>query len=121
MLTVYTYPTHPPKDCINLSGIPLNTFLDSTLAVYHHQKNVKIWFGYLDGWMLTPHEETLLRKVIRTFPCYAVSCFPVSFSYAWKNEIDTIYTAEVNGDSNTDNNGSSVHNGCTIGYEQTRK
>lgn len=120
MLTVYTYPRKSPNNCIDMSGIPLNELTESLLAIFHHQKNVSIWFGYLDGWMLTPHEETLIRKVIRTFPCYVVSHFPVSFSYAWKNEIDTIYTAELNGDSNTDNNGSSVYDGCSFGHKQTR-
>lgn len=112
------YSKKTPKDCIDLSRIPLDELVDAALAVYHHQKHVKIWLGYLDGWMLTPHEEVSLRKVIRTFDCSVISCFPISFSHAWKNEINTIYTAEVNGDSNTDNNGSSVHNGRAFGHKQ---
>ncbi len=121
MLTVYTYPAKAPKDCINLSGIPLDTLVESALSVYHHQKHVKIWFGYLDGWMLSPHEETLLRKVIRAFPCSVVSCFPIAFSHAWKNEIDTIYTEQLNGVPDTHDNGCSVYNGGSTGHEQTGK
>lgn len=118
MLDVYVYPRKAPKGSIDFSGLCLDELVDAALAVYHHQKNVEIWFGYLDGWMLTPHEETQLRKVIRSFSCGVVSCFPVSFSHAWKNEINTIYTAQVNGDSNPDNYGSSVHDGRAFGYKQ---
>jgi hypothetical protein len=120
MLNIYTFPKKSPKHCIDLSGIPLDELVGAALAVYAHQRNVEVWFGYLDGWMLTPQEETQLRKVVRAFPCGVVSCFPVSFSHAWKNEINTIYTAQVNGDSNSDNNGCSVHNGSTFGHEQAR-
>lgn len=120
MLDIYTFPRKAPKDSIDFSGIALDELVESALAVYHHQRNVQIWFGYLDGWMLSPHEETQLRKVIRTFQCGAVSCFPVSFSHAWKNEIDTIYTVQVNGDSNPDNNGRTVHDGRTFGHKQAR-
>lgn len=119
MLTVYTYPTKAPKNCIDVSSLPLDELAQSLLAIFHHQKGVSIWFGYLDGWMLSPQEETLIRKVIRNFDCHAVSCFPISFSHAWKNEINTIYTVRPHGDSNTDNHGSSVYDGGKTRYKQT--
>jgi len=120
MLTVYTYKIRKPTDAIDFSLIPLDTLVESALAVLSHQKNATIWFGYLDGWMLTPQEETLLRKVIRTFPCIVLSRFPLSFSLAWKNEIDCIYTAEQHGDSNSHNHGGSVYDGSSSGHNQSR-
>ena len=96
MLTVYTYPIPKPEDCFDLSIVPLSEVVDTALSVLNHQTKAKIWFGYLDGWMLTPQEEVLLRKVIRTFPCILVSHFPFSLSNAWKNEIDTIYNGHSN-------------------------
>lgn len=111
MLTVYTYKIPAPEGCIDFSGIPLSELTDSALAVFSHQRDAKIWFGYLDAWMLTPQEDVLLRKVIRTFPCILVTHFPFAISQSWKNEIDTIYTAELNGDSYTDHDGCLVRHG----------
>ena len=108
MLTVYTYKRPPPSGYIDFSGLPLDELTESALAVFSHQKDAKIWFGYLDAWMLTPQEDVLLRKVIRTFQCGLVTHFPLALSQSWKNELEIIYTAEVNGDSYTD------HNGCLI-------
>jgi hypothetical protein len=120
MLTVYTYRISTPKEFIDFSGIPLSELVDAALAVFSHQKEAKIWFGYLDAWMLTPQEDVLLRKVIRKFQCGFVTHFPMALSQSWKNEIDTIYTAELNGDSQTDNNGSSVLNRSSTGHDMSR-
>jgi hypothetical protein len=111
MLTVYIYRIPKPPDCFDMSGIGLNELADTMSAIHSHQKNIRIWFGYLDGWMLTPMEEVILRKVIRNFQCFVVSKNPLSFSQSWKNEIDTIYTSQSltqNGDTYTHHNGSSV-------------
>lgn len=118
MLTVYTYPIPKPADCIDLSGLPLDSLADSAVSIHQHQRTTRIWLGYLDGWMLTPREEVLLRKVIRAFPCFVVSHFPIAFSHAWKNEIDTIYTEQPNGASNSDHNGRSVYNWGSAGHNQ---
>ena len=118
MLTVYTYLQKKPANCLDLSTVPLDQLVESSLAIVRHQKNVHIWFGYLDGWMLSPQEETQLRKILRAFPCSVVSCFPISFSHAWKNEIETIYTAQVNGDSHPHHNGCAVHDGSSFGHKQ---
>jgi hypothetical protein len=120
MLTVYTYPIPRPADVIDLSTLPLDSLVDSAVAVLTHQKTAKIWFGYLDGWMLTPHEEVRLRAVIRAFPCVVVSRFPLSFSLAWKNEMDSIYTPISHGDANSHNDGGSVHDGSSLGHNETR-
>lgn len=93
MLTVYTYKIPKPEHCIDLSMLALDECIESAISIHHHQKQTNvIWFGYLDGWMLHPQEEVRLRKVIRNFPCIVVSAFPLSFSQAWKNEMDFIYT-----------------------------
>ena len=118
MLTVYTYPASKPAGAFDVSGISLDELVDACLAILHHQKNAHIWFGYLDGWMLNPREEVLLRKVLRAFPCSVVSHFPLAFSQSWKNEIDTIYTSPVNGDPNLNHNGSVIHDRSSSGHEQ---
>jgi hypothetical protein len=114
MLTVYTYRVPKPDSAFDLSDTPLDELADRLDAIFQHQTNVHLWFGYLDGWMLTPREEVLLRKVIRKFPCSVVSLFPLAFSQAWKNEIDTIYTSPPHGDSDFNHNGCSVHDGCAL-------
>ncbi len=92
MLTVYTYRIQKPTECFDMSGIQLDEIADALTAIRSHQRTAKIWLGYLDGWMLTPMEEVILRKVIRDFECILVSKNPFSLSQAWKNEIETIYT-----------------------------
>lgn len=121
MLTVYTYKVPVPTGWIDFSGLPLSELTESALAVFSHQKDAKIWFGYLDAWMLTPQEDVLLRKVIRTFPCGLVTHFPLALSQSWKNEIDTIYTAELNGDPHTDHNGCLVRHGSPTEHNDTRR
>lgn len=113
MLVVYTHSISKPKDCFDLSETPLDELCDVAVDIYRHQKTGHIWFGYLDGWMITPREEVLLRKVIRKFQCTAISHFPLAFSLAWKNEIEWVYTTKVNGDSNTHNNGRTLLDGCS--------
>ena len=116
MLDVYSYPIPRPPGSLDLSLTPLDEIADTVLDICAHQKDVVIWFGYLDGWMLTPRDEVLLRKALRKFTCVVVSCFPVAFSLAWQNEIRTIYTARGNGASYSDNNGGAVHDGREAGY-----
>jgi hypothetical protein len=85
--------------------------MDTVLDITAHQTTGVLWFGYLDGWMLTPHEEVVLRKAIRQFNCILITQFPFSLSQAWKNEIDWVYTVEPNGSANTHNNGRLIHDG----------
>jgi len=111
MLTIYTYPIPKPPNCYDMSRLSLeDTFVDTIKSFSDHQTTGTLWLGYLDGWMLTPCEEVILRKAIRTFNCIVVSKFPHSFSHAWKNEIDWVYTINPNnGPSHTHDNGSSLH------------
>lgn len=121
MLSVYTYKRPPPPGYLDFSGLPLAELTESSLAVFSHQKEAKIWFGYLDAWMLTPQEDVLLRKVIRTFPCGLVTHFPLALSQSWKNELNTIYTAELNGDSHLDHNGCSVRHGSETEHNNSSR
>lgn len=116
MLIVYTYLQERPSNTIDMSILPLQELADTIQDIVAHQKNVRLWFGYLDGWMLTPHEEVILRKAIRKFECHVVSLFPCSFAQSWKMEVDTIYTDRQHGDSNSNNNGCLIHDGNAIGY-----
>ena len=99
MLVVYTHRIPKPADCMDLSGLPLDELCEAALNICEHHKTGVIWLGYLDGWMLTPREEVVMRDLIRRFSCSLVSHFPVSLPHAWKNEIKTIYTSQSNGDS----------------------
>jgi hypothetical protein len=113
MLTVYTYPIEKPEPCYDMSKLSLEDgFVNTVQSIIEHQTSGTIWFGYLEGWMLTPHEEVILRKAIRKFNCIVVTRFPLSFSQAWKNEIDWVYTdGKDNGSPDSHNNGCFVHDG----------
>ena len=116
MLDVYTYPIPRPAGCIDLSLTSLDSLADTVLDICNHQRDVVIWFGYLDGWMVTPREEVLIRKALRKFTCILITHFPLSLSLAWQNEIRTIYTADGNGASYVDHHGCAVHNGREAGH-----
>ena len=99
---------------MDLSLEPLTSMTDAALGVFSHHKTATIWFGYLEGWMLDPMEETRLRPVIRELDCHVITREPISFSQAWKNEIDWVYTVgEDNGSPDSHNNGRFVHNGSS--------
>jgi len=110
-LTVYTVRRSRPPQSIDLSTIPLADLAATVEDIYHHQTSAHLWFGYLDGWMLTPQDEVRIRPALRKFACSLVSGFPLSLSLAWKNEIETVYTTDPNGPSELDNDGRAVHDG----------
>lgn len=117
MLTVYTFPVPKPPGCFDMSAIPLDELADAVQSIVSHQTVGHIWFGYLDGWMLTPREETLLRPALRTFPCSLVTHVPLALSQAWKNEIDFIYTDPLHhGTSQSHNDGGSLHDRSSVQY-----
>lgn len=109
MLTVYLYNVAKPPGCFDLSYELVQDLADVALGILAHHKNGVIWLGYLEGWMLDPADETKLRAVIRSFQCHVVTREPLSFSQAWKNEIDHVYTSEAHGPARIDNNGSALH------------
>ena len=116
MLTVYLHPVQRPSNTIDMSTIALDQLADTVNNITQHQRDIQIWFGYLDGWMMTPKEEVILRKAIRKFECYLVTAFPLALPQSWKNEIRTIYTDRPDGDSDSNNNGGAIHYGGSIGY-----
>ena len=120
MLTVYTYLERCPSEAVDLSAIPLDELAAAVLDVCQHQTSARIWLGYLEGWMLTPQEEVLLRQAVRKFDCGLVTHFPLSLSHAWQNEIRTIYTADPNGAPNANDNGGALQHGSPAGHGQSR-
>ena len=116
MLIVYTYPRFRPQNTIDLSTIQLSELAQTVQDIVDHQKNVELWFGYIDGWMLTPHEDVILRKALRKFPCHVVSFFPLALSQSWKMEVQTIYTDKPHGAADSNDDGCIVHDGGSIGY-----
>jgi hypothetical protein len=109
MLVVYLYPAPKPANCFDLSYELLTTFTDTALGILAHHKTATLWFGYLEGWMLSPEEETRLRAVIRAFECHVITREPMSFSQAWKNEISVVHFKDVNGSTNAHDDGGVVH------------
>jgi hypothetical protein len=121
MLTVYVYTTTKPPGCFDLSLEPLATLTDVALGILSHHKTASLWFGYLEGWMLDPTEETRLRSVLRAFECYVMTREPFSFSQAWKNEIRVVHLQPPHGASNTHYDGCTVHSERPIEHESTTR
>ena len=121
MLTVYVYTTTKPPGCFDLSLEPLATLTDVALGILSHHKTASLWFGYLEGWMLDPTEETRLRSVLRAFECYVMTREPFSFSQAWKNEIRVVHLQPPHGASNTHDDGCTVYSERPIEHESTTR
>ena len=117
MLTVYLYNVAKPPGCFDLSYELVQDVADVALGILAHHKTGVIWLGYLEGWMLDPPDETRLRAVIRNFHCHVVTREPLSFSQAWKNEIDHVYTSEAHGPACIDHNGSALHRERAIEHQ----
>ena len=109
MLTVYMYNVAKPAGSFDLSYELVHNLADTALAILSHHKTGVIWLGYLEGWMLDAVDETKMRAVLRAFDCHVVTREPLSFSQAWKNEIDHLYTSEAHGPARIDNHGSAVY------------
>ncbi len=120
MLDIYTYPVPRPPGSLDLSLLPLDSLAAAVTDICDHQHGIVLWFGYLDGWMLTPREEVVLRRAIRKFECHLVTSVPVSLSVAWQNELRTVYTGDPHGDSHTHHHGGVIHNGSETGHDSTR-
>ena len=116
MLEVYTYPIPRPAGAIDLSLTPLDELASAVVDIHDHQREGILWFGYLDGWMLSPREEVLVRKALRKFDCLLFTAVPLALPFAWQNEIKTIYTRDPHGASNTHDNGGIVHDGRSVEY-----
>ena len=119
MLTVYTTRVPRPPGSIDLSCLPLDELASAVEDIVIHQTSATIWFGYLDGWMLTPKEEVRIRPALRDLDCQLVTCAPLALPLAWQNEIEVIYTQDPNGAPNTHNDGGLVHNGSSTEHGPT--
>ena len=92
MLYVYTYPKILNCD-FDLSRTPSNELagLCKLIVEHHSDTNKTVFLGYLEGWMLENMHSTIMRELIRKFNVYIVSVYPEHLTYAWKNEICTIF------------------------------
>jgi len=111
------YRTEKPPGAFDLSMTPLDELAEAVSAIVKHHTSGHIWFGYLEGWMLSSREEVVVRPALRSLSCSCISCFPLALPHAWKNEIDTIYTTNPNGARETHDNGSAVHHENSTGND----
>lgn len=122
MLTLYTQITSQPPDTISFADLDLKDLVETLQTVLAHQSATRIWLGYLEGWMLTPQEETLLRPIIRALDCHLVCQYPHALSHAWKNETSVIYGRDTPyGITYTHNNGSAVQDKRVPRHGRARK
>jgi hypothetical protein len=82
----------PDHTCVDLSKLPSKQLLEQADAITDHHTKSCVFLGYLDpGFMLSAEHQTLLRKLIRTFPVGFVCSCEDSIPFAWKNEIEVLY------------------------------
>jgi hypothetical protein len=103
---------------IDLSKVPSANLANECDSITGHHSKCSVFIGYLEpGWMLTPTEQTRMRKLIRLFDVAVVSYFPESLPFSWKNEINTFYTdrpLNQNGNSSSLNDGSSIQDQSSV-------
>lgn len=116
---VYTYHIPKPTECFDMSHLSVKDMVDTVVSLCSHHTTGRIWFGYLEGWMISPTQEVILRKALRQFECIVVCKHPLMLSHSWKNECKAIYTSPLNGDSNINNHGSIVHDGSETEHRDT--
>ena len=82
------------KKCtIDLSKLPSERLADECDRILQHHSNCILFLGFLEpGWMLDPRHEARIRLAIRKFETHIVTLHLESLPFAWKNEIDTLYT-----------------------------
>jgi len=111
------------KCTIDLSKIPSDQLADECDRILQHHADCILFLGFLEpGWMLDPRHEARIRLSIRKFESYIVTLHLESLPFAWKNEIDTLYTKDSkDGRSKAIDDGCIVHaelettNGCITG------
>lgn len=114
--------THETQRFLDLSKINANDLANESDSIIAHHTNCFVYLGYLEpGWMLSPPDQTRLRKLFRKFPVAIVSCFPESLPYSWKTDVETIYTDKTNGFSNLVNDGGAVHDKPKDGHNKTTR
>lgn len=111
--------SHETQRFLDLSKISTTELANESDSVVSHHSNCVVYLGYLEpGWMLTLPEQTRMRKLFRKFPVAIVSLFPESLPYSWKTDIDTIYTDNPNGFTDSINNGSIIHDKPKNGHNK---
>lgn len=108
------------KSTIDLSKIPSDQLADECDRILQHHAGCILFLGFVEpGWMLDPRHEARIRLAIRKFESHIVTLHLESLPFAWKNEIDTLYTKDSkDGCPKTINDGCVVHdepettNGC---------
>jgi hypothetical protein len=111
--------THETHRFLDLSKINSNDLANESESIVSHHSNCVVYLGYLEpGWMLTPPDQTRLRKLFRKFPVALVTFYPESLPYSWKTDIETIYTEKPNGFANSINDGSVVHDKPKDGHHK---
>ena len=98
---------HPGLEILDWSDSTPGELVSQSETVLQHHREMGIYLGYLDGWMLSLTEEIRMRPLIRKFPVCVVSRWPCAFSVAWKNELEYLGVNESNGLSDSNNHGSS--------------
>lgn len=97
---------------VDLSKIPSHALADECDSIIQHHSDCSVFLGFLEaGWMISSHDQTRIRKLIRKFNVGVVLHFPESLPFSWKNEINTFY---VSRSLNQNGNSNSIDNGCAI-------
>lgn len=81
------------RNVIDLSNTPSARLAEQANTVRTHQTSMTtIYLGFLDPlFMLTPHHETLLRKVIDACRVILLTSDPGALSLFWKNGISELH------------------------------
>ena len=96
--------SHP--NAIDLSTTPSKLLMTESESIVSHHTTIPVFLGYIEvGWMLDPMHQTRIRKLIRQSTVGMVCHFPESIPNSWKNEIDVFYTMNVNGNTNSIDDG----------------
>lgn len=101
-----------PKNSIDLSKISCEDLCTQLDAIYTHHPSANIYLGFLEPiYMLSPQEETRIRKCIRKFQIYIVVGNPFILPFSWKNGIETL-TLYKDQRKNAEN-AEAVYDGCS--------
>lgn len=100
---------------IDLSKHPVAELADQAEQIVGHHSQCVVFLGHLEpGWMLDPAHQTRMRSIIRKFPVCMLTKFVDSIPHSWKNEIAIYYPVNLNGSSNSLNDGSSVQDQSNV-------
>jgi hypothetical protein len=111
--------SHENRLFLDLSKVCSSNLAAEAESVVSHHSNCIIYLGYVEaGWMLTPPDQTRMRKLFRKFPVAVVSFYPESLPYSWKTDTEVIYTEKPNGVANSVNDGSTIQDKSKNGHDK---